>query len=296
MSPRRTSDHAGPGTLYVVATPLGNLEDLSPRGRAVLGDVACIACEDTRRTARLLERFGITTPTISCHRFNEAARLAPVLERLRAGEDVALVSDGGTPGIADPGARLVAAALDAGLVVSPVPGPSACIAILSASGLPGDRFLFDGFLPHRGAERRTRLRELAREPRTVVVQETPHRILDALSEIDAIFGDRAVVLGRELTKVHETLYRGTAAEIRTRLSGGEVRGEIVLAIAGANPDGPSGPTRDDRDTEALRAAWTAATSEHPDDRRAALRTAARTLGVKRAELYRRLVEAGLVAD
>lgn len=296
MNPRSSSGERRPGTLYVVATPLGNLDDLSERGREVLGAVGCIACEDTRRTARLLERFGISTPTLSCHRFNEAARLDPVLDRLRAGEDVALVSDGGTPGIADPGARLVAAALRAGLTVSPVPGPSAGVALLSASGLPADRFVFDGFLPHRGAERRTRLRNLARESRTVVVQETPHRVLDALAEIDAIFGDREVVLGRELTKLHETLYRGTAAEIRARLSGGEVRGEIVLAIAGADPERPATESRDDRESGALREAWAEANAAHPGDRRGALRAAARALGTKRAELYRRLTEAGLIDD
>ena len=290
--PNRPHDHhQPPGTLLVVATPLGNLDDLSPRAREALRSAAIIACEDTRHTAGLLDRFGIGTPRVSCHRFNESERLRPILARLRAGEDVALVSDGGTPGIADPGALLVAAAHEAGIPVRPVPGPSAPAALLSASGLPSDRYVFDGFLPHRAAERRRRLRALAREPRTVVVLETPHRIVDALADLDAILGERPLALGRELTKIHEQVLCGTAATVRARLPDGEIRGEITLAFAGAAtaavPDGG-----DAEQVAHVRAAWHTALERENGERRRALRAAARDLGIARAELRRRLDEIG----
>jgi 16S rRNA (cytidine1402-2'-O)-methyltransferase len=278
------------GTLYIVATPLGNLDDLSPRALEVLRVVKCVACEDTRRSGRLLERYGVATRTVSCHRFNEAARLAPVLEMLASGDDVALISDGGTPAVSDPGARLVEAALDRGVRVSPVPGPSAVIALVSASGLTGDRFVFDGFLPHRAGERRRRLRELRDDPRTVVVYETPHRIHAALRDMDQVLGPRTVVLGRELTKLHETVLRGTPREILDHLGDGPVRGEITLAIRGA--DGPTtGPDPDER-ARRISEAWSNALSTCDGNRRDALRRCARELGIKRAELQRLLAELG----
>jgi 16S rRNA (cytidine1402-2'-O)-methyltransferase len=281
------------GTLYVIATPLGNLDDLPPRAAGILRGVSCVACEDTRRTARLLARFGIETPTLSCHRFNERARLDPVLQRLGSGQDVALVSDGGTPGIADPGALLVRAAAEAGIRVCPVPGPSAAATLLSASGLPADRYVFEGFLPHRPGERRRRLRELRGESRTLVLFEAPHRILAALQDLDRIFGDRPIVLGRELTKLHETILRGTAKESAAAL-GDEIKGEITMAVAGA----PAGARAGDPDPEAARilAAWKAALAAEGGDRRAALRRAARALGLRRAELYRALAELDPAAD
>jgi len=237
----------------------------------------------------LLARFGIETPTLSCHRFNERARLDPVLERLRSGQDVALVSDGGTPGIADPGALLVRAAADAGIRVCPVPGPSAVTTLLSASGLPADRYVFEGFLPHRAGERRRRLRELRGETRTLVLFEAPHRILAALEDLDRIFGDRPIVLGRELTKLHETILRGSAAEIAAAL-GGEVKGEITIAIAGASADDRVGDP--DPESRRILCAWRDALAAEGGDRRAALRRAGRTLGLRRAELYRALAELG----
>lgn len=278
-----------PGTLYVVATPLGNLDDLSPRARQVLASVAAIASEDTRRTARLLARFGIDTPTVSLHRFNERERLAPVLARLREGDSVALVSDGGTPGVSDPGRLLVQSALEEGLTVSPVPGPSAVVALLSASGLPADRFVFDGFLPARAGERRRRLRELRGETRTLVLFEAPHRIHASLADLDEILGARGIVLGREMTKVHETLLHGTARALLEQLGPEPVRGEITLAIAGA-----SGTTAEEVDagTRRLREAWAAAREASAGDPRLALRRCARELGIGRAELRRRLDELG----
>lgn len=275
------------GTLFVIATPLGNLDDLAPRARATLEQVSLIACEDTRRTAKLLQRFEIQTPTVSCHKFNEDRRLEQLLDRLRGGEDLALVSDGGTPAISDPGSLLVAAALGAGLTVTPIPGPSAVTTLLSAAGLPADRFVFDGFLPHRGGERRRRLRDLATETRTTVVYETPHRILDALRDIESILGERPLVLGRELTKAHEEILRGTAPEILGRLTapsrGDSVRGEIVLAWAGH--DGSAAPLEDEA-IALFRRQLTAADG----DRRRALKETARLLGIKKAELSRRLAE------
>ncbi len=278
-----------PGTLFVVATPLGNLEDLSPRAERVLRSAALIACEDTRRTAKLLARFGIEARTVSCHRFNERARLEPVLKIVREGADVALVSDGGTPGVSDPGSLLVRAAREEGLRVSPVPGPSAVAALLSASGLPADRFVFDGFLPHRSGERRRRLAQLAGETRTVVVFEAPHRIRETLGDMAEALGDRRLVLGREMTKIHESFLEGSASEILSALGGGEVRGEIAVAFAGA-PEGAG--RRLPAAAERLAETWREALEAAGGDRRAALKAASKRLGVGRDELARRLAEIG----
>jgi len=275
------------GQLLVIGTPLGNLEDISRRALDALREARLIACEDTRRTSRLLAHFGIRTALVSCHRFNERARREPLLQRLRDGESVALVSDGGTPGVSDPGADLVRAALDEGLTVVPVPGPSAVVALLSVCGFPADRFVFDGFLPHRAGERRRRLRELRREPRTIVVFESPHRIHAALRDIGQVLGDRPLVLGRELTKLHETIVGGTAAQVAQRL-GDPVRGEITLAI------GPSRPGEEEAGGEQaadrLLTTWRTALLAAGGDRREALRAAARQLGMSRSELKRALME------
>jgi 16S rRNA (cytidine1402-2'-O)-methyltransferase len=276
-----------PGTLYVVATPLGNLEDLSPRAERVLRSAALIACEDTRRTAKLLARFGIEVRTVSCHRFNERSRLEPVLKVVREGGDVALVSDGGTPGVSDPGSLLVGAAREEGLAVSPVPGPSAVVALLSASGLPADRFVFDGFLPHRSGERRRRLAQLAGETRTVVIFEAPHRIHEALRDMADALGERRLVLGRELTKIHESFLEGTAGKILAALGEGPVRGEIAVAIAGAAEGGAPRPPAA---AERLRDTWKETLEAAGGDRRAALKAAAKKLGLGRDELARRLAE------
>jgi 16S rRNA (cytidine1402-2'-O)-methyltransferase len=277
------------GRLHVVATPIGNLDDLSPRARRALADAALVACEDTRRTARLLARYELDVPMIALHKFSERERLDEVLAVLAAGNDVALVSDGGTPAVSDPGALLVQAALDAGLAVSPVPGPSAAVAILSASGLPADRFVFEGFLPHRGGERRRRLRELAQETRTIVAYEAPHRIRQALDDLAEVLGGRTIVLGRELTKLHETIHRGTAKEIAAALGDGEVKGEIALAIAGYD-------LAHDTGEDPLAAVWSEALAAAGGDAREALKAAAKALGLKKPELRRRLAERGLIRD
>jgi len=278
------------GTLHVVATPLGNLDDLSPRAQATFARSALVACEDTRRTAKLLARCGLDLPMVSVHKFNERERLDEVLAVLARGDDVALVSDGGTPAISDPGALLVAAAHDAGVTVSPVPGPSAVVAILSASGLPADRFVFEGFLPARAGERRNRLRALATETRTFVVYEAPHRARASLSDIAEVLGSRTIVLGRELTKVYETVVRGSARDVLAGLGDGEIKGEIAIAIAGYDPAGAVELVDDDR----LALTWKAALADTGGDTRAALKSTSKTLGIKKPEVWRRLAERGLV--
>ena len=280
------------GTLHVVATPLGHLGDLSPRAQATLAGSALIACEDTRRTAKLLAHFGFDVPLVPLHKFSERQRLDEVLEVLRRGDDVSLVSDGGTPAISDPGALLVAAAHEAGIRVSPVPGPSAVVAILSAAGLPADRFVFDGFLPARAGERRNRLRALAKEERTVVVYEAPHRAKASLSDMAEILGEREVVLGRELTKVYESILRGSSQQVLTGLGEGEVKGEIAMAFAGYDPSSAAG----DASSDALEDTWKEALAAAGGNEHAALKAAARQLGIKKPELRRRLAELGLVRD
>jgi 16S rRNA (cytidine1402-2'-O)-methyltransferase len=231
------------GVLYVVATPIGNLEDLSPRAQRVLTEVQLVAAEDTRHTGVLLAHFGIRTPLLSLHDHNEAERAPRLVERLQAGESVALVSDAGTPLISDPGFDLVRAARAAGVTVTPVPGPSAVIAALSASGLATDRFVFEGFLPAKSAARRARLAELATEPRTLVFYEAIHRLGESLADMAQAFGmQRAAVIARELTKLHETIRGGTLAELASWLSanGEALKGEVVVLVAGA-PDSKPRP-------------------------------------------------------
>ena len=272
------------GKLLVIATPLGHLDDLAERARSALRDADLIACEDTRRTSVLLKRFEIDTPMVSCHGFNEKSRLEPLLARLAEGQTIALVSDAGTPGISDPGALLVRAAAASGYTVSPIPGPSALTALLSVSGLDADRFVFEGFLPHRAGERRRTLRNLAGETRPVVVYETPHRLREALQDVADVLGPRPLVLGRELTKVHESILRGRAEDLLSALSE-KPKGEIVLIIAPADE-----PVAADLSAERVRAGWREALSAAGGDQRAALKRAAKSLGLKRAELYRRLAE------
>ena len=221
--------------MYVVATPLGNLGDLSPRAAQTLASVAVIAAEDTRHSRPLLNHYGIRTPLLALHEHNEAAQAARLIERLQQGEDVALISDAGTPAISDPGQRLVAAAQAAGITVAPLPGPCAAIAALSASGLPSARFAFEGFLPAKTAARREALSALKDEPRTLIFYEAPHRLLALLDDVAEVFGERPLALGKELTKLHEAVIQGDAAGIRAWLLAepGRERGEFVLVVQGA---------------------------------------------------------------
>lgn len=222
-----------PGTLYVVATPLGNLEDITLRALRVLKEVALIACEDTRRTRALLSHFGIHAPVTSYFEHNRLRKGARLLETLQAGQSVALVTDAGTPGISDPGFQLVRQAREAGIAVVPVPGPSAVAAALSAAGVPADRFVFDGFLPVKPGRRIHRLEALRALEMTVVCYESPHRILATLEAIAQVFGAHPIVVAREMTKQFEEIVRGPAAVLRERFGAGGVRGEFTLIIPSA---------------------------------------------------------------
>ncbi|MBC3419009.1 16S rRNA (cytidine(1402)-2'-O)-methyltransferase [Pseudomonas sp. RW3S2] len=223
------------GTLYVVATPIGNLDDMSARALKVLAGVALIAAEDTRHSVRLLQHFGIETPLAACHEHNERDEGSRFITRLLAGDDVALVSDAGTPLISDPGYHLVRQARAAGVKVVPVPGACALIAALSAAGLPSDRFIFEGFLPAKAVGRRARLEQVKEEPRTLIFYEAPHRILECLEDMEAVFGgERPAVLARELTKTFETLKGLPLAELRAFVAAdaNQQRGECVVLMAG----------------------------------------------------------------
>tara|TARA_Y100001934_G_C12291529_1_gene745081 strand:+ start:871 stop:1569 length:699 start_codon:yes stop_codon:yes gene_type:complete len=217
-----------PGTLYLVATPIGNLEDITLRALRVLRECDIVAAEDTRRARQLLKLFEISKPTLSCHQFNEVRRSAGILRRLENGEIIALISDAGTPGISDPGERLVRAVLAAGHRVEPVPGPCAAVAALAAAGLPTDQFFFAGFPPHKSGQRRNRLVALAAVPGTLVFYESPHRILKFLSELNEIWPACPVVVGREITKKFEEFLRGTAGEILAQMEKTKTRGEFVV--------------------------------------------------------------------
>lgn len=229
-------------SLYVVATPIGNLEDITFRAVRILREeAALIACEDTRQTHKLLEHYGIRKPLVSYHEHNEAARTQELLEALKNGESVALVSDAGTPLISDPGYRLVSAAVEEGFPVIPVPGSSAALAALSASGLPTDEFRFAGFIPQKAGARRRFLEGLRSENATVIAYESPHRILEALADMTEVFGERRIVLARELTKLHEEFLRGPARAIREELQARPaIKGEITLVIAGAEGESEIG--------------------------------------------------------
>jgi len=226
-------------TLHVVATPIGNLGDLSPRAQQVLREVAAVCAEDTRRSGQLLAHFGIGTPLLALHEHNEQQLAERLVARLLAGESLALVSDAGTPLVSDPGYRLVRAAREAGVRVSPVPGPCAAIAALSVAGMPSDRFAFEGFLPAKASARRERLAALAGEPRTLVFYESSHRIEESLADLRQAFGEeRPAVLARELTKLFETVLDGTLAELHRRVQDDpdQRKGEFVLVVQGVGED------------------------------------------------------------
>ncbi|TCL33859.1 16S rRNA (cytidine1402-2'-O)-methyltransferase [Azotobacter chroococcum] len=271
--------------LYVVATPIGNLDDITARALRVLREVAVIAAEDTRHSARLLQHFGITTPLVACHEHNERDQGGRFLARLQGGEDVALISDAGTPLISDPGFHLVRQARAAGIRVVPVPGPCALIAALSAAGLPSDRFVFEGFLPAKTAGRLARLEQLKEEPRTLIFYEAPHRLLDCLADLERILGaDRLAVMARELTKAFETFQGLPLGKLRAWVAadGNQQRGECVLLVAGWQaPAENSVPAAALRVLELLL-------KEMPLKRAAAL--AAEITGVRKNLLYQAALE------
>ena len=276
------AEHTKPGTLFVVATPIGNLEDVTYRAVRVLKEVDVIACEDTRHTAKLLQHYGIDKPTVSYHEHNEVARAEELVGRLEQGISVAQVSDAGMPGISDPGYRVIKLAIERGIRVVPVPGPSALIAAVAASGMATDSFQFLGFLPARSGERRTMLETLLQAELTTVVYEAPHRIAETLQDVVEILGaERPVVLARELTKVHEEFVRGTAAELLRQCKDREPKGEITLLIGKGEPS-TAEPRKDisSRLQEIMR--------EQRLDESAALKTLAKEQGISKSEAYREL--------
>jgi 16S rRNA (cytidine1402-2'-O)-methyltransferase len=291
--------HADPDSplapgLYLVATPIGNLGDITLRALDVLRRVDRIACEDTRQTQKLLNHFEITTPTVSCHQHNEHQRAAELIEVLKAGGRIAVVSDAGMPGISDPGGQLAAQAIAAGVAVFPIPGANAALSALVASGLPSDEFHFIGFLPEKAGARRTRLEELAAEiqrneaARTLVFYEAPHRILETLADLEAVFGPALrVVLARELTKIHEEFLRGTVVEVRRELAGRDrMRGEMTLLVH-AQPAQP-GANSSSAAHEKIADRVARLISETGIDEKEALKRIARELGQSKSEVYREL--------
>jgi 16S rRNA (cytidine1402-2'-O)-methyltransferase len=273
-----------PGTLYVVATPIGNLADITHRALQVLTNVNLIACEDTRHTRKLLQHYGIDTKTVSYHEHNEKQRSEELIQLLEQGSDVAIVSDAGTPAISDPGFRIVRAAIENGITVVSVPGPSALITALVASGLPTDEFFFAGFLSARGVARQTRLRELLSIPVTLIFYEAPHRLAASLKDAYQILGEREAVVARELTKLHEEIRRGKLSVLAEHYSHSDVRGEIVLIID-RTPLEQTTSTSKETSIAALVDQYESQGLDH----RAALKKAARELGLSRAAAYRQLL-------
>jgi 16S rRNA (cytidine1402-2'-O)-methyltransferase len=269
--------------LYLVATPIGNLEDITLRALRVLREADLIACEDTRQTQKLLQHYDIRKPLVSYHEHNEAARTVEILAALERGESVALVSDAGTPLVSDPGYRLVTAAIERGFSVIPIPGPSAAVAALAASGLPSDEFRFIGFVPSKAGARRNALDSLAGETATVIAYESPHRILETLADMAEILGERRIVLARELTKIHEEFLRGSAQAVREQLEQRPtVKGEITLVIAGA--EGGESIADPVAEVQRLEAAGL--------DRMDAIKTVAKQARLPKRELYRLVMGRG----
>ena len=304
--PSVPSEPLAPG-LYLVATPIGNLGDITLRALEVLRGVDRIACEDTRQTQKLLNHFEIAKPTISCHEHNEHTRATELIQNIKAGKAVALVSDAGTPGVSDPGSWLVREAIAAGVPVFPIPGANAAISALIASGLPTDEFQFLGFLPEKAGARRTRLEDLAKianlaksaslaaQPhetaRTLIFYEAPHRLLDTLADLESIFGPQLrVVVARELTKIHEEFLRGPVAEVRSELAGRDrIRGEITLLIEVPTQTSSSvGEPGAANAHESIAARVARMTAEGAVDEKEALKRLARELGQSKSEVYREL--------
>lgn len=274
------------GTLYLVGTPIGNLEDITARALRILREVAVVAAEDTRQSLKLLRHFEIQTQLVSYHEHNQRTAGPALIERLQAGDSVALVTDAGMPAISDPGEDLVRLALEAGVPVIPVPGPTAFVSALVVSGLPTDRFAFDGFLPTQKKERKAALARLATEERTVMLYEAPHRLLETLADLDRVLGARPMAAARELTKLHEEVVRGTPAELLAHFEAKAPRGEFVLVIGGAPQVEPEveGWT-----PEKLKEAVDAlvATGLRPND---AMKQVGERFGLSKRDVYQTLLE------
>jgi 16S rRNA (cytidine1402-2'-O)-methyltransferase len=283
--PERGNKILSEGTLFVVATPIGNLDDLSPRAREILGRVDLIAAEDTRVTGRLLSHFGIKVNKTSLHDHNEEKAVPRIIEALKSGHSVALVADAGTPLISDPGYRLIGAAHEAGITVSPIPGPSAPIAALSASGLPSDRFAFEGFLPARKSARRARLSELASETRTTLYFESVHRVVDSIADMAAVYGgERRAFVGRELSKLHEQCVADSLSGLAEMLADGRIalKGEFVIGVAGA---AVAGSSESSVDTDLLLGELLAVMPG-----RQAVEIVSRVTGTGRNEVYQKMLD------
>ena len=270
--------------LYLVATPIGNLEDITLRALRVLGSVDRIACEDTRQTQKLLNHFSIATPTVSYHLHNEGPRAEELIAQLKQGARIAVVSDAGTPGIADPGAQIVAEAIAAGVAIYPVPGANAAISALVASGLSTEQFIFHGFLPAKAGQRKTALESLTRTGATHIFYEAPHRIIETLADIEAVFAaSQHIVIARELTKLHEEFLRGPVSEVRNQLAARPaIRGEIVLLFAPETSHGATQQTRSIAQDVAVLMQ-----SENISEKDA-LKRVARERGIGKSEAYREL--------
>jgi 16S rRNA (cytidine1402-2'-O)-methyltransferase len=280
------------GALYVIATPIGNLEDITLRALRVLGEVDLIACEDTRHTRKLLTHYQLSTPTVSYHEHNERERTVELIERLKSGASIALVTDAGTPLVSDPGFRLVQEAIAQGLQVVPVPGPTALVAALSAAGLATDEFYFAGFLPSKPTQRRARLAAIAGIAATLVFYEAPHRIKATLADMRAALGNRQCAVARELTKLHEEFLRGTLDDVMQRLSESDVRGELVILI------GPliEGAAVVEEPARTIAEEVAALMRDQGLDQKTALKRVARARGLSKSDAYRRLVAERAAAE
>jgi len=283
MDPLENSTKIPAGRLFIVGTPIGNLEDITLRAIRILKDVGLIACEDTRRTQKLLVHYQIKTPTISYHEHNEMTRAPELVIKMEEGTSIALVTDAGMPVVSDPGFRLVHLAIRHNVPVIPVPGASAFVAALSASGMPVDKFRFLGFLPSKKTARRKALEEQTTATKTLVFYEAPHRIIETLKDVQNILGDREVVLAREVTKIHEEFLRGTVSAILGRLKSRTIRGEFTLLVGAPSTDAEVPPSDSPikQEIESLMA-------ERGIDHRTALKTAAKARGISRSEAYRLL--------
>jgi len=276
------------GTLYLVGTPIGNLEDISMRALRILREVALIAAEDTRQTRKLLTHFDIHTPLVSYHEHNQRTAGPYLIERLTAGDDVALVTDAGMPAISDPGEELVRTAIAAGISVVPVPGPTALITALVVSGLPTSRFAFEGFLPTRKKDRQAALAELKRERRTWIIYEAPHRLLSTLEDLRRELGDRQMAAARELTKIHEEVVRGTPGQLLEHFQQHPPRGEFVLVVEGASAEA----LEEEGQPRAVDLAEAVAELERQGvDRKTAMRQVAGRTGRSRREVYQAVLAA-----
>ena len=275
---------SGCGTLYVVATPIGNLEDLTIRAARVLASADFIAAEDTRTTLKLLNHLGLKKPMISCYRHNEESRCDEIINRIKRGEDCALCSDAGTPAVSDPGEQLVRKAVDAGVRVSPVPGPSAVIAALSSGGMSTGRFCFEGFIPVNKKTRRLRLSSIENEPRTIVIYEAPHKLKNTLKDLLSALGDRELILAREMTKIHEEFIRTSISGAISLYKNTEPKGEYVLLIEGKVPDEIILPSLSDA-AEAAKLLIGQGYSAS-----AAAKGAAEQTGLSRSEIYKAVLD------